>query len=192
MADDSPKPKAKRKAKPKGKRGGSRPGAGRKTAEVTKFRADVEKATRDLVVDRIPELLDNLVHLANGGYQRVKESWEPAGLVMVDAEVEDVDGNPVYDARGCPVTAKRPAFPEIPPDKMVCTSRTTETADCDRAANEYLINRVLGRPKQALEISGEDGSPLKIEIVYVDAHRPAEDAEPAPGPAEDPGGTGPV
>jgi hypothetical protein len=34
----------------------------------------------------------------------------------------------------------------------------------DRQANEYLINRILGKPTECREITGEDGEPLGVEI----------------------------
>jgi hypothetical protein len=36
----------------------------------------------------------------------------------------------------------------------------------DRQANEYLINRILGKPTERQEVSGEDGGPLKIVVEY--------------------------
>lgn len=34
----------------------------------------------------------------------------------------------------------------------------------DRRANEYLIDRVLGKPRQAVEHSGPDGGPIGHEV----------------------------
>lgn len=34
----------------------------------------------------------------------------------------------------------------------------------DRLANEYLINRILGRPLQALEVSGPDGASVPVDL----------------------------
>lgn len=38
----------------------------------------------------------------------------------------------------------------------------------DRQANEYLINRIMGKPTERKEVTGEDGEPLNIRIVYGD------------------------
>ena len=32
----------------------------------------------------------------------------------------------------------------------------------DRMANEYLINRIMGRPTQAIEVGGMDGEPIPV------------------------------
>jgi hypothetical protein len=47
----------------------------------------------------------------------------------------------------------------------------------DRVANEYLINRIMGKPIEKKEITGEDGEPLLIREVIVEKthERPMED-----------------
>jgi hypothetical protein len=35
----------------------------------------------------------------------------------------------------------------------------------DREANVYLINRILGKPKERIEHSGDDGGPLQAEVI---------------------------
>jgi hypothetical protein len=55
----------------------------------------------------------------------------------------------------------------------------------DRQANQYLIDRVLGRPTQAVEMGGEDGGPLTIRIEYADAPGDVDAAEAPPGPSKD-------
>ncbi len=32
----------------------------------------------------------------------------------------------------------------------------------DRAANEYLINRIMGKPTERTEVSGPEGTPVKV------------------------------
>lgn len=153
---------------PKGDgKGGARKGAGR-PRKAEKYAAPIA-AAEDRIArkDRLLALIDNLFHLADGGYRRVREQWEPAGLVMRDVPAEDADGNPVYGPSGAPMMTKVPAFPDLDPGEMVCVSRTTEAADKDRAANEYLINRILGRPTQAVEVSGEDGKPVETVVFYL-------------------------
>lgn len=54
----------------------------------------------------------------------------------------------------------------------------------DRQANQYLIDRIMDKPRQSVELGGEDGGPLKVVIEYAD--RDGEDAEAPPGPEEDP------
>lgn len=96
-----------------GKNGGARPGAGRKP-RAEKYETAIGKAEKR-IVDRLPELIDNLFRLAGG----------------VVVEQTDPDGETtVY---------------QKPPDYK---------------ANEYLVNRILGKPTERQELTGEDGTPL--------------------------------
>lgn len=109
--------------------GGRRPGAGRKHAEVSRLRKEFDQVAHELIVDRLPELIGNLVRLANGGYERVERKLEP-------------------NDRG----------------ELVEVERKVEVADADREANKYLLDRVLGKPKQAVEMSGPDGQPIPLAV----------------------------
>ncbi len=40
----------------------------------------------------------------------------------------------------------------------------------DLKANQYLIDRILGRPKQAVELAGEDGGPVEVVHFYLPAN----------------------
>lgn len=51
----------------------------------------------------------------------------------------------------------------------------------DYRATAYLIDRILGKPRQAVEVSGEDGGPQRIVIEYAD-RRPDADPDAAPTP----------
>lgn len=121
--------------------GGRRPGAGRKPKDE-KFKLPIARAEQR-IADHLPELIDNMLHLANGGYERVEEEWQPAGLIYV----------------GSGEFAQR-AFPDLESDKLVLVKRKSSIADKDRAANEYLINRILGKPIERAEVTGADGTPL--------------------------------
>ena len=151
-------------SKGKSKRGGSRSGAGRKTAEQTKARQDLNAAVDGLIGEMALDLVANLKRLADGGYKRVTLTEEPAATITRVDVVRDKDGNPTFDGRGNPVTAEQPAFPDAKPDAMVVTRRVVEVADGDRAANEYLLNRRLGKPKQAVELSGPDGGAIPVSL----------------------------
>ena len=76
--------------------------------------AEADKA----ICDHLPQLIKNMITLADGGYQRVEEKWEPSELV---------------------------------PGEMVLVERKVSVADRDRAANQYLIDRVLGKPTERHE-----------------------------------------
>jgi hypothetical protein len=107
--------------------GGRRAGAGRKTPEARKARADFNAATAETLAAWLPDLLRNLKRLADGGYERVEEKFEAD-----------------------------PAVPGV----LVLVERKVETAEPDRAANEYLVNRLLGKPMQAVEHTGAGGGEI--------------------------------
>lgn len=118
------------------------PGRKRKT---DKFARPIARAEKQ-IVDQLPALVANTLHLAHGGYERVEEEWQPAGLVYV----------------GTGEFARR-AFPDLEPHVLVLVKRKVSIADKDRQANEYLINRILGRPTERQELSGPDGGPVEVE-----------------------------
>ena len=154
----------KAQSKAQSKRGGKRVGAGPKTKAATLARQDLNAAVDGLITDMALDLVGNLKRLADGGYKRVTVTEEPAATITRVDVVRDKDGNPQFDARGNPVTAEQPAFPDAKADEMVVTKRVVEVADGDRAANEYLLNRRLGKPKQAVELSGPDGGAIPMSM----------------------------
>jgi hypothetical protein len=152
-------------SKPLSKRGGRRPGSGRKKKALTELRAELVSEADRLIVEDLTALTRELLRLAHGGYERVEERYEPAGLVLVDGLVKGADGEPLRDDKGKAVTAKVPAFPGKAPDELVLISRTVSTADADRAAIQYAMDRVLGRAKMAVEVTGKDGGPVQHALV---------------------------
>lgn len=58
--------------------------------------------------------------------------------------------------------------------------RVYSRAPC-RQSNEYLINRIMGKPKETQEISGPDGSAVKILVEYTDDISEAPEATLEPG-----------
>lgn len=62
------------------------------------------------------------------------------------------------------------------------TRRVYRRPPC-RQSNEYLINRIMGKPTEVQEVSGFDGSALKILVEYTDD--PIEPAPPPPEPGAD-------
>jgi hypothetical protein len=126
--------------------GGPREGSGRKRTR-DKFESQINAAEQK-IADRLPEILDNLFHLANGGYQRVKEKFELA-------KKRDAKGRVIYDDKDEPLM------------EMVCVERTVEIADKDRAANVALMERILGKPAQSHELDAGDGEVATFAIVRV-------------------------
>src|ERR1051325_9731088 len=97
-------------------------------ARAEKFARPIARAEKQ-IVDRLPERVDRLEFLADGGYEQVTEHWEPAGSLWID------DGD-----------AKQPMFPDKKPDELVLIKRTRTFAAPDRAANIYLLDRIMGKP----------------------------------------------
>lgn len=112
-----------------------------------KFARPIARAEKQ-IADQLPLLIDNMLHLAHGGYERIEEEWQPAGLVYV----------------GSGESARR-AFPELPADEPVLVKRKRSIADKDRQANEYLINRIMGKPIERQEIGGVDGGLIEVAFV---------------------------
>lgn len=147
--------------------GGARPGSGRK-AKAEKFAGPIAEAEQR-IADRLPLVIDNLEAIADGNAPRVEERWEPAGSIVVERLALDSNGNQIYDNKGNPATVKTLAFPDKPADEMVLVERKVVTAGPDFKANEYLANRILGKPTEAIEVSGPDGGTLAITAVFEQA-----------------------
>lgn len=133
-----------------GTRGGARPGAGRPTKEK-QYGTECAAAEAKIKV-WLPDLLDKLFKLANGGQELVQEEWQPAGVIMI--------------GQGDSARLAYPKEAEETPDKLMLVRRTVAIAGMDRASLTYLIDRVLGRTVQRNEISGLNGDPLEIVVTH--------------------------
>jgi hypothetical protein len=121
------------------------PGGPGRRPKAIKFARPIARAEKQ-IADHLPELIENLFVLANGGYERVEEEWQPAGLVYV----------------GTGEFARR-AFPEMESNELVLVKRKSSIADKDRQANEYLINRILGKPTERAEVAQSGAVVIKVE-----------------------------
>lgn len=120
--------------------GGARAGAGRpKKAEL--YAPQIRQA-ENRITDQLPQLLHNLLQLAHGGFDEVENEYQPAGLITIQKTLETADGV---------IRVSELAYPERDPAELVCIRRKVRTATPDRKANEYLLDRILGRPTQAIE-----------------------------------------
>jgi hypothetical protein len=142
-----------------GPNGGARPRAGRKPKK-TKYELTATEA-ENKIVDHLPAILDNLIYLANGGYERVEEEWQPAGMVTLTKHDEEKDK--FYQVQ---------AFPEKDPDELVLVKRKVSVADKDRAANIYLVDRILGKPTQKQDID-LNAKGIQITVRHV-SHAPSD------------------
>jgi hypothetical protein len=138
--------------------GGARANAGRKK-KADRFASEIAQAERR-VADRLPQLIDNLMLLADGGWEQVTETLEPAGLIQITKEVITSDGT---------VSVRELAFPELPPEQLVVVRRTRATAAPNLRANEYLVDRILGRPVAAVEAEVEVNAGEELRSAFAAA-----------------------
>lgn len=164
-----------------GRSGGARTGAGRKPLRE-KFTRQVEGVEKVYAAE-LKRSAERIIELAGGGAQRVEVVTKAAGTLLMEDVARDGDGNPVLD-RGRPVRIKRPIFPDVAPETMIEVERTVTELEPSLAANEYITNRILGKPIQAVEteMSGPDGGsiPLSVgralDLIYGDGD-PEQDAQ---------------
>lgn len=120
--------------------GGARPRAGRKPKK-NKYELTVTQA-EDKIVDHLPQILDNLLKLANGGFEVVENKWMPRSafslgdVMAMDAGKESEDATKAIEN----------------PNELVLSERKTYYALPDRAANIYLVDRIMGKPTQKQDI----------------------------------------
>lgn len=119
------------KPKAKSKRGGPRPFSGRPSTETNKLRAEIIAEAEKEICDNLPQLIRNMITLANGGYERVEEKWTPSEMEVVVV----------------------PKGSTPPPPELVLSERKISIAEPDRGANQYLIDRILGKPKQQVDVN---------------------------------------
>jgi hypothetical protein len=136
--------RGKTKAKPRAKssHGGPRPGSGRKPSTVKEIRDRIVAETDKEICRHLPQLIKNMLYLANGGYERVEEKWTPP-----QKTTKEMDGREI----------------ELSSEAQLI-ERKVSWAEPDRAANQYLIDRILGKPKQAVEVGGPDGGQIPLSI----------------------------
>ena len=134
--------------------GGARAGAGRKPKRI-KYKEPVE-ATDAILAAHQEKAAANLIKLADGGYKRKTEVWKPAGLIqfVVTEKVETENGPKI-------LRHLVPAFPDIPSNRLVCVERKFEIADADRAANQYILDRIGGKPGQMEDAPEENEGAAK-------------------------------
>lgn len=143
-------------------KGGKRAGAGR-PRNATKHATTAADLTT-LCANFAPKAFANLVKLANGGFERVKLEYEPAANLTIRVLACDADGKPILGPRGGPTFVDQPLHPELAPDALVLVGRKVEWAEPDREANQYMIDRFAGKPRQAVELTGQDGAAIKHAV----------------------------
>lgn len=145
-----------------GGHGGSRPGSGRKSKRV-RFPKESQSVDEKLAA-QLDKSVRNLIKLANGGYMRKTRVMKMAGTITKPA-FEVVTG-----PRGGKTVIRKevPALPDLAYETLVCVEERLEYADPDRAANEYIVDRIMGRPTTA-----EDEEETKDKVEPNDEARKA-------------------
>lgn len=146
--------------------GGKRANSGRKP-RAERFAKPIASAEKR-IADKLPEVVDTLLALATGSSKRVEERFQAAGTILRDDVLRDpLTGEPERDGRGNFVKIRVPMFPDLPPDELVLVDRKEIEIGADRAAAEYLTDRILGKPvalvEQDITSNGETLAP-NIEI----------------------------
>ncbi len=116
-----------------GQNGGARPGAGR-PRKREKFAGQIAKAEKQ-ICDHLPELIDLQMSRARGVLLIDTEDKVNALLKALETRLGDND-----DVRELKEVIKH-----------------TFTTTPDEKALEYLINRIMGKPTERKELSGEIG-----------------------------------
>lgn len=140
--------------------GGKRPGAGR-PSKAEKYATPIA-ATEDRIVGELPGLVANMLRLAKGGWWEEEIEQQPAGLVTI--------GSGEFESK---------VFPDKPDHELVVVKKKRRRAAPDRAANQYLIDRILGKPTTSVEADVTADGALTIRVIY-DDDTPGGEAPAAP------------
>jgi hypothetical protein len=161
--------------------GGARPGAGRPSNQE-KHQEAIATFT-DLAARGLTQCFDNLCTLADGGFERTEVKMAPAGTLKRKDVVRDKDGEPLTDKNGKMTVVEVLLYPDLPADELVVIERKVITLAPDFRANEYLVDRVIGKPRAESEPDA-DGLNLAEALDQADADLEAF-VEPDDGPASD-------
>jgi hypothetical protein len=129
--------------------GGARVGAGRKPKAAQ--HEEAIQSAESLLADQLPKTIENLIDLADGGLEEVKEEWELAGTILVDSYEITTDKNGKSQCH----KVKKQLFPEAEADEMVLVKKSVVRFAPDLKANVYIADRIMGRPTQRIEVEDE-------------------------------------
>jgi hypothetical protein len=112
----------------------------------------------------LPGNFDNLTMLADGGFERVELKYAPASTVTRRDIAREADGTVIRDDKGKPTVIDVPLYPDLDDDELVLVERKVSYAEPNVRACEYLVDRVMGKPRQAVELTGEDGDAIRHAV----------------------------
>jgi hypothetical protein len=124
-------------------RGGVREGAGRKSKRE-KYNEAIESAELQ-IRDRLPLLIERLFELAEG-HTLIQSNKDVAAIVQ---QLQDTQGDP---------------------DALAETIKRIESlyrVSPDFKSLQYLVDRLMGKPTEHKELTGEDGGPIPVQFVEV-------------------------
>jgi len=114
---------------------------------------EVSERATDKLVNALLKSIANLIKIADG-VETVVERWEAAGTITCEILIDNPGGRPIR--------SQKLLYPDLPPDQMVLVARTITNAGPDRASNQYLIDRVLGKPIEQVSLSTKAGGAVQI------------------------------
>lgn len=147
----------------KGRSGGARTGTGPKPRSI-KYAGRIAKAEA-IYAAYLETAAQNLKEIAGGGGERREKKYQAAGTIYIEAPLKDEDGKLIFGPRGGAVYGKTLVYPDLPPDEMVLIEERVIVLPPDRDANEYITDRILGKPVTPQEISGKDGGAIEVAVV---------------------------
>lgn len=101
--------------------------------KAEKYAGQISQA-EDTIADQLPQLLAAQLELALGGREQVEEHYAPAGTITIGSG-----------------ESLALVFPDKPAGELILIKRSRSIAAPDRAAGQYLIDRILGRPVAAVD-----------------------------------------
>jgi len=119
----------------------------------------------DRAAEDFGQTYENLRALADGKCCRVEVKRKPAGSITRKDVLRDKEGTPIPDKRGKFTMIEVLLYPDLPPLQMVTLEEVEYRLPPDYKSNELYVDRLCGKPKQALEHSGEDGGPIPIDLI---------------------------
>jgi hypothetical protein len=135
--------------------------------------AEVHKAKLDTfngkVANHLPQTYRNLQALADGEAEGYDDEYKAAGVITRKDVARQPDGTVFQDRQGKPVIIEALCFPHLEPTELVKIRRMERHLPQDFRANELMVERIGGKPRQAVELTGEDGEPVRLSIAFEDA-----------------------
>lgn len=146
-----------------GQHGGPRPNSGRKPNAV-KYEEPIA-SFHDRAAEDFEATYEKLRQLADGKALRFETKRQPAGTIFRKDVARDAKGVPIKDKNGKLTVIEVLVYPDLPAGQMVAVEEKQFVLPPDFKANELFVDRLCGKPKQAVEHSGEDGGPIPIELI---------------------------